>query len=69
MTGATLTLPKSRQMKLQENMVLCYEPGLFVPGVGGAAVEDEVIVTRDGCQVLSRCAERAQELLEQQRSQ
>jgi Xaa-Pro aminopeptidase len=69
MTGAMLTLPKSRQMKLQENMVLCYEPGIFVPGVGGAAVEDEVIVTSDGCEVISKCAERAQELLEQQRSQ
>jgi len=69
MTGAMLTLPKSKQMKLQENMVLCYEPGIFVPGVGGAAVEDEVIVTSDGCEVISKCAERAQELLEQQRSQ
>jgi Xaa-Pro aminopeptidase len=56
-------------MKLQENMVLCFEPGIFVPGVGGAAVEDEVIVTSEGCEVISKCAERAEELLEQQRSQ
>ena len=68
MTGSTLTLPKSRQMKLRENMVLCFEPAVFVQGVGGAAVEDEVVVTSDGCEVISKCSERAEEFLEQQRS-
>lgn len=29
---------------LQPNMVLCVEPGLFIPGVAGAAIEQEVIV-------------------------
>jgi Xaa-Pro aminopeptidase len=69
MTGAMLTLPKTRQTELQENMVLCFEPGIFVPGVGGAAVEDEVIVRSDGCEVISKCAKRAEEFLKQQRSQ
>jgi Xaa-Pro dipeptidase len=68
MTNATLALPKSNQMKLQQNMVLCLEPGIFVPEVGGAAVEDEVIITRDGCEVLTNCARRAEELLKTQRS-
>jgi Xaa-Pro dipeptidase len=68
MTGATLNLPKNKQMKLQENMVLCLEPGLFVPGIGGAAVEDEVIVTTSGCEILTKCAERVKEQLESQRS-
>jgi Xaa-Pro aminopeptidase len=30
--------------ELQPNMVLCVEPGLFIPGVAGAAIEQEVIV-------------------------
>ena len=68
MTSATLALPRSKQMKLQENMVLCLEPGIFVPEVGGAAVEDEVIVTANGCEILTDCARRAEELLTQQRS-
>ncbi len=29
---------------LQPNMVLCVEPGLFIPDVAGAAIEQEVIV-------------------------
>jgi Xaa-Pro aminopeptidase len=68
LTGKTLSLSKSKQLILRENMVLCYEPGIFVPGLGGAAIEDEVVITADGCQVISRCAERAQEFLLSQRS-
>ena len=63
LTGATLNLPKPEQMALRENMHLCYEPGIFVPGLGGAAVEDQVLVTKDGCEVLTKCGDRAQELL------
>jgi len=63
LTGATLNLPKPKQMALRENMHLCYEPGIFVPGLGGAAVEDQVLVTKDGREVLTKCGDRAQELL------
>ena len=68
MTGSTLSLPKNKQMKLEQNMVLCLEPGIFVPGVGGAAIEDMVIVTADGCEILTKCADRAEGLLKKQRS-
>jgi Xaa-Pro aminopeptidase len=30
--------------QLQPDMVLCVEPGLFIPGVAGAAIEQEVVV-------------------------
>ena len=33
--------------------VLCIEPGLRCPGFGGAEVEDEVLVTESGCELLS----------------
>lgn len=29
---------------LKPNMVLCVEPGLFIPGVAGAAIEQEVVI-------------------------
>jgi len=41
---------------LEENMTITIEPCLLEPGRGGARVEDVVLVTVDGCEVLSEAA-------------
>ncbi|MBG9822521.1 M24 family metallopeptidase [Bacillus safensis] len=33
---------------LQEGMVYTIEPGIYVPGVGGVRIEDDVLITADG---------------------
>ena len=38
---------------LEEGMVLTIEPGLYKAGVGGVRLEDDVLVGRDGPQILS----------------
>lgn len=38
---------------LAEGMVVTVEPGIYVPGLGGARIEDTFLVTRDGCEALT----------------
>jgi Xaa-Pro dipeptidase len=41
------------QLRLQRGMIVAIEPGIYLPGVGGVRLEDVVLVTADGCQVLT----------------
>src|SRR5699024_10757930 len=42
-----------KEKKLKPNMIVTIEPGIYLPNIGGARIEDVLLITEEGCKTLS----------------
>jgi len=54
--------PANSQTILMENMVVTVEPGIYLPEWGGVRIEDTVLVSADGCQILTASSKQLIEI-------
>ena len=49
-------------LMLEENMVFTVEPGIYIPGFGGVRIEDDILIKKDGIEILTKSSRQLIEI-------
>ena len=44
----------AQNIKLRNNEVITVEPGIYIPEIGGVRIEDDILITHGGVEVLTK---------------
>ena len=55
-------LGRGEETVLEKGMVITVEPGVYVEGLGGIRIEDDLVVTDTGCESLTNAKRELIEL-------
>jgi Xaa-Pro dipeptidase len=47
-------ISNNSQLILEENMVFTIEPGIYIPDFGGVRIEDDILIKKDGIEILTK---------------
>jgi Xaa-Pro aminopeptidase len=61
----TPRLSAASDAELQPGMIVTVEPGIYLEGWGGVRIEDDCLVTRQGCEVLTSVPKELEQLVVQ----
>ena len=53
-----ISVSRSSDIVLEENMIITVEPGIYIKGIGGIRIEDDVLVKKEGYKVLTKASKR-----------
>ena len=42
------------EQHIEEGMVLTVEPGIYIPDLGGVRIEDDIIMKKDGIEIITK---------------